>query len=67
MVSGTGTTTIDGESFNWSRGDVIATPAWRPHFHQASEDAILFRVTDEPVLQKLGFLHVDTAGTPATT
>jgi gentisate 1,2-dioxygenase len=60
VVYGAGTTTIDGEQFDWSRGDVIAAPAWRPHFHQASKDAILFRVTDEPVLQKLGFLRVDS-------
>jgi gentisate 1,2-dioxygenase len=59
VVAGGGITTIDGAQFAWSRGDVIAAPAWRPHFHQATEDAILFRVTDEPVLQKLGFFRVD--------
>ena len=57
MVKGTGTTTVDGERFEWSRGDVIAAPAWRPHFHEASDDALLFRVTDEPVMRKLGFLR----------
>lgn len=61
VVRGTGTTTIDGESFAWNRGDVIAAPAWRPHFHEAADDAILFRVTDEPVLARLGFLRVDGA------
>lgn len=59
VVRGTGTTTIDGERFEWKRGDVIATPAWRPHFHEASDDALLFRVTDEPVLEKLGFHRVE--------
>jgi gentisate 1,2-dioxygenase len=55
IVRGTGTTTVDGERFEWARGDVIAAPAWRPHFHEASEDALVFRVTDAPVLHKLGF------------
>jgi gentisate 1,2-dioxygenase len=55
IVKGSGTTTVDGERFAWSRGDVIAAPAWRPHFHEASEDALMFRVADAPVLQKLGF------------
>jgi gentisate 1,2-dioxygenase len=63
-VKGSGVTTIDGERFEWHRGDVIAAPAWRPHFHEAAEDALLFRVTDEPVLQRLGFHRVDQpAGT----
>jgi gentisate 1,2-dioxygenase len=55
VVRGTGSSTVDGETFAWKRGDVIAAPAWRPHHHEAAEDAILFRVTDAPVLQKLGF------------
>jgi Gentisate 1,2-dioxygenase len=33
--------------------------AWRPHFHEASDDAILLRVTDEPVMQRLGFYRVE--------
>jgi gentisate 1,2-dioxygenase len=59
IVKGTGATTIDGERFDWSRGDVLAAPAWRPHFHEASEDALMFRVTDEPVMQRLGFHRVE--------
>jgi gentisate 1,2-dioxygenase len=59
VVRGSGATTIDGERFVWNRGDVMAAPAWRPHFHTASDDAILLRVTDEPVMQRLGFYRVD--------
>jgi gentisate 1,2-dioxygenase len=57
VVDGTGVTVVDGERFEWKRGDVIAAPAWRPHYHEASEDALLFRVCDEPVLDRLGFLR----------
>jgi gentisate 1,2-dioxygenase len=64
IVRGEGVTEVDGERFAWSRGDVIAAPAWRPHFHEAAEDALVFRVTDEPVLQKLGFYR--EAGAAAT-
>ena len=63
-VQGTGATTVDGERFEWRRGDVIAAPAWRPHFHEAAEDALLLRVTDAPVMQRLGFYRVD-GETPA--
>jgi gentisate 1,2-dioxygenase len=59
VARGTGTTTVDGECFEWRRGDVIAAPGWRPPFHQSSDDAILFRVTDEPVMQRLGFHRVE--------
>jgi gentisate 1,2-dioxygenase len=59
IVKGSGATTVDGERFEWKRGDVIAAPAWRPHFHEAADDALMLRVTDEPVLQRLGFLRVE--------
>jgi gentisate 1,2-dioxygenase len=58
-VKGTGVTTIDGERFEWRRGDVIAAPAWLPHFHEATDDALMLRVTDEPVMQRLGFHRVE--------
>ncbi len=63
-VRGSGATTIDGERFEWRRGDVIAAPAWRPHHHEAAEDALLLRVTDEPVMARLGFHRVE-GETPA--
>ncbi len=64
VVKGTGATTVDGERFEWSRGDVIAAPAWRPHCHEAAEDALLLRVSDQPVMQRLGFLRVEEAARP---
>jgi len=57
VVQGSGTTTIDGESFTWSRGDVVATPAWRPHSHRAFGDAVLLRVSDEALLSPLDLLR----------
>jgi gentisate 1,2-dioxygenase len=59
VVRGSGATTVDGERYPWKRGDVMAAPAWRAHFHEASDDAILLRVTDEPVMQRLGFHRVE--------
>jgi gentisate 1,2-dioxygenase len=57
VIRGEGRTTIDGETFEWRRGDVIAAPAWRPHHHTAQSDAVLFRVTDAPVMAALGLLR----------
>ena len=55
VVRGEGASDIDGQRFAWRRGDVVAAPAWRPHWHEASGDAILLRVTDEPVMQRFGW------------
>jgi gentisate 1,2-dioxygenase len=60
VAQGAGISVIDDESFAWSRGDVIAVPAWRPHRHCATEDAIVLRVSDQPVLQKLDLLRTET-------
>jgi len=57
VVQGSGVTVADGESMAWSRGDVVVVPAWREHTHRSDDGAVLFRVTDEPVMQKLGFLR----------
>jgi gentisate 1,2-dioxygenase len=58
-AEGTGTTIIDGESFAWRRGDVIAVPCWRPAEHRAETDATLFWMTDEPLMRSLGWLRVE--------
>jgi gentisate 1,2-dioxygenase len=57
VVTGTGRTTIDGTAFDWERGDVFVVPAWRPHQHEITSDAVLFRVTDEPLMEALGMLR----------
>jgi len=57
VVKGSGVTEIDGETLDWAFGDTIAVPAWRPFRHRAAEEAVLLRVTDEPVFAKLGWLR----------
>jgi gentisate 1,2-dioxygenase len=57
VVQGAGVTEVEGESLSWSRGDVIVVPSWQEHVHRSEGGAVLFRVTDEPVMQKLGFLR----------
>lgn len=58
VVKGAGVTTVGNERFEWRRGDVIAVPLWQEHWHESSEDAVLFRVTDAPVMERLGFLRM---------
>lgn len=56
-AEGTGETVIDGETFTWERGDVMAIPCWRPFSHRAGSDAVLFSATDEPVMRSLNWLR----------
>jgi gentisate 1,2-dioxygenase len=57
VVSGTGSTTIDGTTFDWERGDVFVAPSWRPHQHRIETDAVLFRVSDAPLMEMIGMLR----------
>jgi gentisate 1,2-dioxygenase len=57
VVQGSGTTEVEGASLTWTRGDVVVVPSWYEHVHRSESGAVLFRVTDEPVMQKLGFLR----------
>jgi gentisate 1,2-dioxygenase len=57
VVRGEGTTTVNGERFDWGRGDFIAIPPWAEHSfanRSADEDAVLFHVNDHPALRALG-------------
>jgi gentisate 1,2-dioxygenase len=60
VAKGSGTTEVGGAKLSWNRGDVMVVPAWHEHVHRSDGGAVLFRVTDEPVMQKLGFLREGT-------
>ncbi len=60
VVNGAGFTIIDGQRFNWSKGDIFALPPWALHEHanlSASADAVLFSIQDLPVLNALGLYY----------
>ena len=59
VFRGEGETVVDGVRFSWRRGDILALPPWTVHEHHApGGDAILFAITDEPVLEALGLERV---------
>jgi gentisate 1,2-dioxygenase len=64
VVRGEGTTVIDGERFDWSKGDFLALPPWAVHAHEnrsKTAEAILFQVNDIPVLKSLGLYREEAA------
>jgi gentisate 1,2-dioxygenase len=57
VTQGEGCTVINGQQFRWGKGDILALPSWALHEHAntGSEDAILFSISDRPVMKALGF------------
>jgi gentisate 1,2-dioxygenase len=60
---GSGTTIINGQKFEWSQGDCFVVPLWSWHSHQnpSKEEAILFSMSDQPVMEALK-LYREEAG-----
>jgi len=57
VVDGAGTSTINGETFSWKRGDTFSAPvfAMMQHASSGSGPAFLIRVHDTPLQQKLNY------------
>lgn len=59
VISGSGTTIVNGQRFDWAKGDYMAVPPWATvqHLGTGGEDARLFRVDDSPILRYLNTYH----------
>ena len=51
VMQGSGKSTIGDQTFHWNRGDTITAPCWSWIEHQASEDTVMFSMTDEPLMR----------------
>lgn len=66
-LEGHGHSDVEGTRLEWSRNDVFAVPSWTWHSHvnASDDDAVLYSVTDEPTLRKLGLYREESrAPTP---
>lgn len=57
VLQGAGTTRVGDTELRWERGDVFAMPAWREYRHEVASDALLVRVSDEPVMRAFDLLR----------
>jgi gentisate 1,2-dioxygenase len=57
VVRGSGSSRLDGRQFCWGPGDVMVVPTWHEHTHVAQSDAVLLRMSDEPLLKMLAWLR----------
>ncbi len=57
VIRGEGATIINGQRYDWAKGDFLALPPWATHEHlnTGKSEVLLFQVNDLPALEKLGF------------
>lgn len=55
VIEGHGESVIDGRGHVWSAGDMMVVPSWHEQEHVAGANAVLLRVSDEPVMRMLGW------------
>jgi gentisate 1,2-dioxygenase len=61
-VRGSGVTTVDELGLEWGEKDCFFVPSWRWHSHRNpsnTQPAILFSVSDRPVLEAIGLYRVE--------
>ncbi len=65
VFRGSGSSFVGDQRFDWETGDSFVVPLWHPHRHvngSASEEAILFSMSDAPVLKSLNLYREEPAG-----
>ena len=50
-MQGRGTSIIDGTEIRWEHGDIFIVPSWRWIEHRPESDAVLFSMSDEPLMR----------------
>jgi gentisate 1,2-dioxygenase len=55
-IEGQGVTEIGGTSLDWQANDIFVVPsfAWRRHVNQGHSAAVLYAVSDAPLMEKIG-------------
>jgi gentisate 1,2-dioxygenase len=65
VFEGEGATEVDGETLEWTQGDIFVVPPWTWHHHRnhRGDNAILFSVDDWPARTALGFYSEERKAT----
>jgi gentisate 1,2-dioxygenase len=62
-LKGRGKTIVEGKELAWGENDLVVVPTWAWHEHvnlDPKNDAVLYCVSDEPVMKKLGLYREET-------
>jgi gentisate 1,2-dioxygenase len=62
VVDGEGRTVFDGREIGWGKHDTMAIPnwTWHQHVNNSKREAIIFTLSDSPILSTLGFYRAET-------
>ena len=55
-MEGRGQTEVAGRTFDWEENDIFVIPnfLWRRHVNKSGKDAVLYTMSDRPLLEKIG-------------
>ncbi|MER9296830.1 gentisate 1,2-dioxygenase [Mesorhizobium sp. M0621] len=59
VVEGSGSSTIDGQVFEWGPKDIFVAPSWKWISHAPLTDAVIFSYSDRAAQEKLGLWRED--------
>lgn len=56
VIDGSGSTEIAGRCIDWRKNDIFVVPGfgWRRHINRGEADAVLYAISDMPLLAKIG-------------
>ena len=57
VAQGSGSSTVGDKTIRWQQRDVFTLPHWNWISHTASDDAVIFMMTDRELLASLGYLR----------
>jgi len=55
VMQGRGRSHVGAATFNWERGDTFCAPMWHRLEHCAETEAVLFRMSDAPLMRYCGY------------
>ena len=55
-IEGRGQTEVAGRTFDWEENDIFVVPnfLWRRHVNRGAKDAVIYTMSDAPLLEKIG-------------
>ena len=62
VMRGSGRSAIGDREFDWSFGDTLAVPAWSRIEHRASEDSVVFAMSDENLMRWSRYYRLEPLG-----
>jgi gentisate 1,2-dioxygenase len=59
VMEGAGQTDVGSETIAWTRGDTVVVPTWINFSHRATSDALLFGLSDEPLMRAFKYYRIE--------